>query len=166
MRRRTPSVVLLSATEEERATFLERETADYADAKARAGMWPAAEALILARKETTAILREAGPHEILKAVDARGTEIGWVWIGSVPGLKPDAEIRWLYQITVAESLRGRGYGRALLTATERHLRAQGVTELRLNVFAWNQVAISLYESSGYSVAGRAETNLEMRKRLS
>jgi ribosomal protein S18 acetylase RimI-like enzyme len=129
-------------------------------------MWPAAEALARARKETAGLLSERGPHEILKGVDAKGTEVGWVWIGPVPETNLPSEIRWLYQITVEERLRGRGYGRALLAATERFLRAQGASELRLNVFGWNHVAISLYESSGYEVAERAETNLEMRKRLS
>jgi GNAT superfamily N-acetyltransferase len=159
-------VVFLAPTPEDRAKFLERETADYADAKARAGMWPAEDALVRARKEIAEVLAQPGPHEILKAIDAKGREVGWVWVGPVPEANSPSTIRWLYQITVEKRLRGRGYGRALLAATERWVRGQGASELRLNVFAWNQVAISLYESSGYEVAERAETNLEMRKRLS
>lgn len=162
---RKSSVRLLPLTTTERAEFLERQAADYADAKARAGFWSPEEAPVRARDEIAGLLEKGGPHELLKGVDANGTMVGWIWVGPVPGAKFENATRWLYQITVVEGLRRHGYGRALLAAIEDRLRTQGARELRLNVFSWNEVAISLYESSGYEVVARAKTNLEMRKQL-
>ncbi len=152
----------------ERAAFLERQSAEYADAKARAGFWSSDEAPQRARAEIRSLLEDhdgASLHEFLRGADASGRTVGHLWVGSVPGERPDPRVRWLFQITVAESLRGQGYGRALLAAAEDRLRSCGVRELRLNVFAHNRVAIALYESAGYEVTSRAPRNLEMRKRL-
>ncbi len=73
--------------------------------------------------------------------------------------------RWLFQIQVEESLRGREFGRGLLEAVERHLAGERVSALRLNVFRWNVVAIGLYHRAGHEVVSEGERNLEMRKSL-
>jgi len=45
------------------------------------------------------------------------------------------------------------------------LADDGMVWLHLNVFRWNSVADSLYETSGYEIVSQSEKNLEMRKRL-
>ncbi|HET8898584.1 MAG TPA: N-acetyltransferase [Rhodanobacteraceae bacterium] len=59
----------------------------------------------------------------------------------------------LYSLVAAPEARGRGVGRALLAAAERHARRRG-RELRLEVRVDNTAAIALYESAGYQRFGQ------------
>jgi GNAT superfamily N-acetyltransferase len=155
-------------TDAERHEALEKEAVDYAEAKARAGFWSREESLSRASKE---IASTVGPdpaergHAFFVGVDGAGQRIGWAWTGPVPGSKTSRGKRWLFQIVVDEPLRGQGYGRALLQAVERQIRGDGMRWLHLNVFRWNSVAVTLYETSGYEVVSESEKNLELRKRL-
>ena len=45
--------------------------------------------------------------------------------------------------------RGRGIGRSLLEAAERHARDQGSKWLRISVLAQNRIAAGLYERFGF-----------------
>jgi GNAT superfamily N-acetyltransferase len=66
---------------------------------------------------------------------------------------------FLYDIEVDEPHRGKGYGRALLTAAEEAARSRGVSALELNVFGGNATSIGLYESAGYIVVQQMRTRL-------
>ena len=67
--------------------------------------------------------------------------------GGVKGLGPGTgEIKRMY---VAESARGRGHARRLLTALEDAARALGHTRLRLDTGPKQPFARALYESAGY-----------------
>lgn len=155
-------------TDAQRDAALEEEAGEYAEAKVRAGIWSRAESLSRSRQEIRGFVG-AGPsdrgHEFFVGLDADGRRIGWLWLGLMPspGASPDA--RWLFQIVVDAALRGHGYGRGLLRAAEEHLQATGRTEIALNVFRWNAVAVALYTSSGYEIASQDDKGLEMRKRL-
>jgi ribosomal protein S18 acetylase RimI-like enzyme len=72
---------------------------------------------------------------------------------------------YLKQLTVATARRGRGYGRAVLAATEAQLAAAGVAELCLDVFHTNAVARRLYTSAGFEVVYGLATKAGRRKRL-
>ncbi|HET9992772.1 MAG TPA: GNAT family N-acetyltransferase [Kofleriaceae bacterium] len=52
------------------------------------------------------------------------------------------------QVAVAPSARGRGVGKALMTAVAAKLRAAGCREWRLEVRATNEPALALYRSAG------------------
>jgi GNAT superfamily N-acetyltransferase len=67
---------------------------------------------------------------------------------------------WLYDITIADGERGKGYGRAAMTALEDEVRALGHETIRLNVWGGNEVARGLYRSLGW-----AEESVHMRKHL-
>jgi len=58
---------------------------------------------------------------------------------------------FIYDIKIAESLRGQGIGRAVLTLLEDLLRPEGYIKIGLQVFYSNPVARHLYESVGYKV---------------
>lgn len=155
-------------TDAERETALAHEAIEYAEAKARAGIWTREESLDRSRAEIRSLVGERPSergHEFFMGTDERGRRIGWIWLGPVPG--PDARpaARWLFQIVVEPELRGHGFGRGLLRAAENHVLATGHTELALNVFRWNAVAVALYSSSGYAIAFQDDKALEMRKRL-
>jgi ribosomal protein S18 acetylase RimI-like enzyme len=88
------------------------------------------------------------------AVEADGRPVGSVFLG-LRGA--DA---WLYDITIHEPERGRGYGRAAMLALEEELRVLGHDSVALNVWGGNEVARGLYRSLGY-----LEESVHMRKRL-
>ncbi len=155
-------------TDEEREQALADEAVEYADQKSRAGFWSREESLAKAREEIQGFVGPdpaARGHAFYFGVDGDGPRVGWVWYGPVPDESASKDERWLFQIKVEESLRGRGFGRGLLEALERHLVGERVSALRLNVFRWNVVAMGLYRSAGYEVISEGERNLEMRKSL-
>ncbi len=167
MPRSAPRVSLAALNTAERAPFLEAQAAEYADEKARAGVWTREESVGRSREEIRRLLAtpSAAPHRFYQGLDAARRVVGWIWLGPMPGGVSDPAVFWLYQITVAPQLRGQGYGRALLRAAEAEVRALGGREVRLNVFAWNRVALSLYQSSGYETLAEDESGSELRKSL-
>ena len=72
-------------------------------------------------------------------------------IGFIAGdVRPAESMAWIATLGVLPEYRGRGIGRALLQACEQRL---DVRRVQLNVRTSNQVAIELYQSSGYQRAG-------------
>jgi ribosomal protein S18 acetylase RimI-like enzyme len=90
-----------------------------------------------------------GPGHRLFCVDRGGEQIGVVWVGPYPQRPDQNDSVWLYDIEIAAPYRGQGAGRQALTLLEEQLRADGHTELGLNVFGHNLVARELYTSAGY-----------------
>jgi len=101
--------------------------------------------------------RDTAGHHVMIGEDSTGARVGIVWVGPNPDRVGPA---WVYDIEVAESRRGEGWGRALMLAAERIAREDGHTEIGLNVFGSNAVARRLYESLGYGVS-----SIQMRKPL-
>jgi len=72
-------------------------------------------------------------------------------IGFVAGdERPSQHVAWIATIGVIPEHRGQGVGKALLLACEEHLK---MPSIRLNVRISNQIAIQLYQNSGYHRAG-------------
>jgi ribosomal-protein-alanine N-acetyltransferase len=65
-------------------------------------------------------------------------------------LQPSEGVAWVATIGVLPEYRGRGIGRALLEACEKRL---DLPRVRLSVRISNQVAIQLYQTSGYQRSG-------------
>ncbi len=165
---RAPRVTLVPLSPAELRAFMERQIREYAEERVRAGEWSREEALELSRDSTLTFVdgdRPAAGHRFFKGVDEKGREVGWIWLGPPPADLVAVRALWLYQITVTESRRGKGFGRAMLRATEDLLAREGVRELHLHVFRWNAAASSLYESEGYEVTESGRTDARMRKRL-
>ncbi len=80
--------------------------------------------------------------------EEHGEWVGIVWIGPA---REGFEGFWVYDVTVAERHRGRGFGRSLMVEAERLAREAGQARLGLNVFGGNAVAIRLYSELGYHV---------------
>jgi GNAT superfamily N-acetyltransferase len=88
------------------------------------------------------------------AVEDEGRAVGTVFVGIRDGGA------WLYDITIAEPDRGKGYGRAAMTALEDEVRTLGHATIGLNVWGNNEVARGLYRSLGW-----VEESVHMRKTL-
>jgi len=163
-----PRVSLVALSPPEVADFVERQIVEYADQKRRAGHWRAEEALARSREAMKDFLpgRPTPPgHRFFKGVDDADRHVGWVWLGPPPKELRLTNARWLFQITVEATLRGQGYGRALLLAVEDQAASEGADDLYLNVFAWNVVAKALYDSAGYVAHYDGGTEFGMHKPL-
>lgn len=80
---------------------------------------------------------------------AEGAVVGHVWV-ALNEVRPGEQGAYVYDVAVAEELRGRGHGRALMLLAERVARTDaGMSLLGLHVFAGNTPALGLYESLGY-----------------
>lgn len=171
-RRRAPrgAVELLPLDDAGYAEFAARQVLEYADQLVRAGEVGAADGARIARERLADLLADrlrAAGHEFLRAVSPAGVPLGWIWTSPPPPfLDADAaRTRWLSQLTIDESLRGRGWGRAVLAAVEARLAAAGVEALWLRVFDWNLPARALYAACGYEPAARFAVDAHLRKRL-
>jgi len=88
------------------------------------------------------------------AVEEEGRVVGTVFVGVRDGGA------WLYDITIAADERGKGYGRAAMTALEDEVRALGYDTIGLNVWGGNDVARGLYRLLGW-----VEESVHMRRKL-
>jgi len=166
-----PVARLTLATDAEYAEFAALQLKEYARQLVRAGEVAAEDGAAAAAERLQDLLadrlRPIG-HTFFVATPAQGSfRIGWVWLSPAPefiGSGRD-QTRWLSQLTVEELHRGRGWGRAILTATEQHCVSIGVVWIWLRVFNWNQVARRLYTSHGYELANQFATDAHLRKIL-
>ena len=164
------SVELVPLNDAEYGDFAERQLVETAYQRVRGGDWKEEVAADLSRESLTDLLSDSlrgSGHTFLKGIDTSGALVGWLWVSPAPeflGEDRDRK-RWLSQITVESGLRHCGYGRALLEALHRRLEEQGVEELWLRVYHWNETAIRLYEKTGYEVMKRFSTDSHMRRRI-
>lgn len=164
------AVHLVSLDDSEYADFAERQVVELARQSVNAGEWTEEEALGRAREGLSGLLADrlrVGGHEFLKGTSDDGATVGWICVAPAPEfLGRDGErMRWLSQITVGEAHRRRGYGLELLEALHRWLEAQGVEELWLRVYNWNEAALRLYARAGYEVVRQFPTDAHLRVRL-
>ena len=87
------------------------------------------------------------PEQLVLVIEAEGEPVGDLWLAErddspQPGL-------FIFDITVEEPHRGRGYGKAAMLFAEDEARRRGLDRVALNVFGRNTVARRLYQSLGY-----------------
>jgi GNAT superfamily N-acetyltransferase len=150
------SVTLRPLREDEFDGWSERHARGYAEGMVAFADLSRQDAEAKAARDVAAVF----PHGLategvrLWVVEAEGRRVGTVFLGV-----RDAGA-WLYDITIDESERGRGYGRAAMLALEDEVRRLGYDALGLNVWGGNEVARTLYRSLGF-----AEVSVGMKKRL-
>ena len=85
-----------------------------------------------------------------------GVLVGCVQFGDVD--IPEVDVRpgdqELHRLYVETALQGRGIGRMLMDEALRHPRLAGAERVFLQVWEENERAVRLYESYGFSTAGR------------
>jgi ribosomal protein S18 acetylase RimI-like enzyme len=72
--------------------------------------------------------------------------VGTVMVGH------DGHRGWVYYLAVAESQRGIGLGREMMTAAELWLREQGAVKVQLMVRSSNEAMLGFYDHIGYEDA--------------
>jgi GNAT superfamily N-acetyltransferase len=166
------SVQLTPFTDDEYTEFAALQLVEYAHQLVRANEVSAEDGVAVAQDRLADLLAgrlRTADHIFFIARSAHpASRVGWIWLSPAPAfLGPGHErTRWLSQLTVEETLRGAGWGRAILVATERHLAAVGVEQIWLRVFDWNVVARALYVSCGYELAHQFARDAHLYKTLS
>ena len=154
------TVQLEPMTPEQYESWLPAAVEGYAQQRSESGLGALDSTRERAVKEFDTLLPDgvATPdHHLLVAYDD-GRTVGTLWLH----IHDEWGVRraFVYDVEVDESQRGRGYGRAIMTAGEEYARGQGASTMALNDVAQNDVARSLYDKLGYLV-----TNVNMQKGL-
>ncbi|MFF8266642.1 GNAT family N-acetyltransferase [Streptomyces sp. NPDC016562] len=87
------------------------------------------------------------PGHAFYAMEADGEVVGTGWLnhGFLPG------VTFGFSLDVREQHRGKGYGRAAMAVGEWATRQGGDEAMMFNVFGGNEIAMSLYDSTGFAV---------------
>ncbi len=115
---------------------------------------------IEADAQTDTFLRDqlALPDSQGFVAEETGTLAGYCWIQryEAPPLHRNVPRRYaeIHTLVVAASHRQRGIGRALVERAHVWAAAQGVDEVRIVVYEFNQEALSFYERLGYETGRR------------
>ncbi len=114
-----------------------------------------------AQRDYSGMLPEgpATPGHLIFRVEADGHAVGWLWM-ALRHPQSDPGVGFIYDISIEEEFRGRGYGRAAMRLAEEQARHNGLNAIALSVFGDNDVARGLYMSLGYRA-----TSVQMRKEL-
>lgn len=144
-----PDIRLVPKSDDETAQWLPVAMAAYEQARIAAGDTPeqAAAARFASAGQFFPDGRLIDGHFLFTVV-VDGVDAGWLWIGPMS----DASGWYIWDVAVHESFRGRGIGKATMQLAEEFARSQGAGSIRLNVFAYNEPAIRLYERLGYETA--------------
>ena len=110
-----------------------------------------AEAAETAEREIADLLPDGripeGHHAYVVEDGATGDPVGRLWFAE--RARGDETVAWIYEISIDENARGRGFGRQAMALLEEEVRRLGFPAIALNVFGGNEPARSLYRSLGY-----------------
>ncbi len=149
---------LIPMTQTEFDAFLERIIPEYAADNVKAGYWDESEALEKSRKETNGLLPQGLQTEnhYLYTVYDEDQAVGIVWMRA--NVNRPTKSGFIFELRVDERFRGKGYGKQAMLLIEEKAREMGLQSIGLHVFAYNDVARSLYEKLGYEAS-----SLNMKK---
>jgi len=102
-------------------------------------------------------------HTFRIAQTEEGTDIAFVWFGTVPGMPSNA--RLLFDVYVAPEQRRKGYARTILTRMLAEMSAEGVEEVSLHARGDNVPALTLYESLGFTRTETSSDGKQVQMRL-
>jgi ribosomal protein S18 acetylase RimI-like enzyme len=140
--------------------YVAQAAEEYAAEHVRGGRWTDEEAPAAARAEYDRLLPQGtatADHYLRHVVDDEsGETVGLIWYWH----ERARDRLFLYDISIAEAQRRKGYAAQALAQLEEEARKLGAEEIGLHVFGHNTAAWALYAKMGYE-----ETNVMMRKRL-
>ncbi len=145
----TPTVTLHPMTEEEYTTFSATLWEDFAQTVANNTGTTLEEASAEAARQHKDLLPQeyhTPGHKFWRVLNEAGEPVGDLWVH----IRGNGRA-FIYDIEMLPDQRGKGYGEATMRALEDALKPEGVTEISLNVFGDNAVAMNLYKKLGYLV---------------
>jgi ribosomal protein S18 acetylase RimI-like enzyme len=156
------ALTLRPMTPDELAAYGGQQADGYARQMVEFGGLPEEDAALKAKADMERLWPNGEPaqgHHLFTAEVEDGQVVGHLWLcEQSPSGRPGQA--WIYDIEVLADHRGKGYGRDLMLAARDEAKRLGCTNLGLNVFGGNDVAIRLYQSLGFRT-----TNIQMSKPL-
>jgi RimJ/RimL family protein N-acetyltransferase len=156
-------IELIPMSEEDLEEYLKTAVENYASEKVKSGNWRQKEAFERSKKEYARLLpngvKTEGHHLFTIKDGVTGRKVGMIWVG-VSGTDNEIDGAWIWDFSINERERGKGFGKETLKALDAVLSGLGQRRISLQVFGHNEVAINLYKKSGYHI-----TNLVMSKNL-
>jgi phosphinothricin acetyltransferase len=92
-------------------------------------------------------------HRLVAVLD--GTVVGWAAVSPTSTRECYAGVVE-HSVYVAEDVRGRGIGLALLEALVLSAEASGIWTIQSSIFPENEASVRLHERAGFRVVGRRE----------
>ncbi|MEE1767951.1 GNAT family N-acetyltransferase [Streptomyces sp. JV185] len=136
-------------TQAEYPEWLASEKAAYVGDIVRSGALSREKAVLKSDRDFAELTPEglATPDNTFLVIEAAGVPIGTGWLrhGHLPG------VTYGYSLYIQKRHRGKGYGRAAMSAGEQATFAAGDSTLMFTVWGGNEVAMSLYTRAGYRV---------------
>ena len=145
------SVRLRPVRDDELPEFIRKAREGYAQQIEEHAYTSREEARDKAERDIAGLLPEGrvpeGHHAFVVENESTGEVIGRLWIAE--RARGTETVAWVYEISIDEQARGRGYGRQAMLLLEEEVRKRGFPAIALNVFGGNEPARSLYRSLGY-----------------
>jgi len=133
---------------------------EYANANIESGRWDAADAVDKAKCAHLEQLPDGldtTDHYVFELFNDE-KYLGYLWVFvDTSAAVPSA---FIYDIEIITGERGKGLGKLAMLALENWCKNRGIQRLGLNVFAFNEQAIKLYQGLGFRA-----TNYQMQKDL-
>ena len=99
----------------------------------------------------------------LVALDGGGLVAGWAALSPVSAREVYAGVAEV-SVYVGADFRGRGVGRALLSALVRESESEGIWTLQAGIFPENVASVALHKACGFREVGRRERVARLRGR--
>ncbi len=148
-------------TKEEFKFWMTRSTSAYAKDKKIANGYSDEEAQKIAKLDFDRLLPnglDTKDSYLFTAKNKAAEWLGFLWF-NVKG-EGRAKRAFIYDIIIEDKYRGQGHGKKLMLLLEDELKKIHVNRVGLHVFGFNERAINLYKSLGYTV-----TDLQMEKKI-
>jgi ribosomal protein S18 acetylase RimI-like enzyme len=153
---------LIPMSEDVFRAYQENEIREYAEEKIRSGAWSQEKAYELSVQTHRRLLPEglATPGQYIYSIrdENLGQNVGVIWFARYE--EGGKRLAFIYDITIFEQFRRRGYGTQAMLALEEKVKEVGLDTIALHVFGHNQSALALYEKVGYEI-----TDINMAKTL-
>lgn len=147
---------LRKMSEYEYANYLKESLPNYAEEKMKGEGLSKEDALKVAQDSYNRLLPQGlkTENQFLFSVTESASEkvIGTLWFAKkVEGTKSYA---FIYDILLSPEVRGKGLGKVIISLAESEVRKLGLKSMGLHVFGHNEVAINLYEKTGFRTTNR------------
>lgn len=144
-------VRLVPMNEETFKTYYEKAITEYAYEHVKSGSWTEEKAIQKATEQFEDLLLDGlatKEHFLFSVLDGEDP-VGILWLRI--RLTDQGKQAFIFDIKLEESERGKGYGKATMKALDDYAEKEGISQIRLHVFAHNERAIALYEKMGFEM---------------
>lgn len=143
-------------SQDEYANYLKVSLPSYAEEKMKGEGLSKEDALKVAQDSFSQLLPQglSTENQFLFSVIEPASEnvVGTLWLAKkTNGAKSYA---FIYDIILSPEVRGKGFGKELIALAESEVRKLGLNSMGLHVFGHNEIAISLYEKTGFRTTNR------------